>query len=103
MTLNDGPVVSSAAKENVPISRAAAKGSNNERMRVSFLKLSQCSVNKWEHSDSNRGPRVYETPALTAELCSLRGEFYVGLALRTINRLSSISHHPPRLYVSLSL
>src|SRR3954468_19688476 len=37
-------------------------------IRFSFRTIFE--ANQWEHSDSNRGPRVYETPALTAELCS---------------------------------
>lgn len=36
-----------------------------------------CRLRLWEHQDSNLGPRVYETPALTAELCSRQKPEYL--------------------------
>src|SRR5437867_10211844 len=59
---------------------------------------------KWERSDSNRGPRVYETPALTAELRSQRDLQFAISNLQLKNQQITFPTLYPRrqLYASLA-
>ena len=51
-----------------------AESENHSKKQGNPAPLEIAGVGGWEQQDSNLRPRVYETPALTAELCSRHSE-----------------------------